>query len=159
MSRENVELVRGFFQALERSFRAYWDKPRSLVAELDANELYPEAVEAFGFVDPDVEWQTTFLGQTYHGRREIAKTFDDFLEWMTNYVIELEEVTDLGGDQVFAAIALSAEPRDGGMPMNTRFFDVVTLRAGKVVRLREFTSREDALEAAGPPRENVRPDS
>jgi ketosteroid isomerase-like protein len=35
--------------------------------------------------------------------------------------------------------------------METCFFDVVTLREGSIVRVEEYTDRDQALEAAGLP--------
>ena len=35
--------------------------------------------------------------------------------------------------------------------METRFFDVVTLREGSIVRVEEYTDPDQALEAAGLP--------
>ena len=33
--------------------------------------------------------------------------------------------------------------------MATRFYDVITIRDGKIARLEEYTTREEALAAAG----------
>jgi hypothetical protein len=40
MSQENVEIVRRFFEAVERSFAGYWENPRPLAAALEAGELW-----------------------------------------------------------------------------------------------------------------------
>jgi hypothetical protein len=66
MSQENVELVRRFMDAVERGFDAYWKSPRSIAASMQAQDLWPEWEEAYGYVHPKIEWQTTFLGETYH---------------------------------------------------------------------------------------------
>ncbi len=39
--------------------------------------------------------------------------------------------------------------RGSGVEVDARFYDVYTLRNGKIVRVDEFAEREDALEAAG----------
>jgi hypothetical protein len=44
-------------------------------------------------------------------------------------------------------IPIPSLPR--GMRMDARFFDVVTVREGLIVRIEEYTGRDQALEAAG----------
>jgi ketosteroid isomerase-like protein len=39
--------------------------------------------------------------------------------------------------------------RGSGAEVETLFYEVYTLRAGKIVRVDEFTKRAEALEAAG----------
>ena len=39
--------------------------------------------------------------------------------------------------------------RGSGLEVDTRFYELYTLRRGKIVRVDEFTELEEALEAAG----------
>jgi ketosteroid isomerase-like protein len=149
MSEENVEVVRRFMDAMQRSFDAYWDNPRSLAEAVETDTLWPEYREALTFVDPEFEWKTVFLGETHRGYLETAKVWDDYLRWAEDYRIALEEVKDLDGDQVYAVVALVGTAKSGGEPMDARFFDVFTLRNGQIVRLEEYLDRDKALEAAG----------
>jgi ketosteroid isomerase-like protein len=148
MSQENVEVVRGFFGAMERFFESYSKNPRSLVAAEESGDLSPEYEEALGYTDPEVEWQTVFLGATHRGRREIARAWDDFLRWTEGYKIRLQEIEDLDADRVFAVLTVSSTSKDGGS-FASRHFDVVTVQDGLIVRLAEFTDREQALQAVG----------
>ena len=55
MSEENVEVVRRFIEAWQRSNDAYWENPRSGAAALEAGDLDPETEAALAFLDPEVE--------------------------------------------------------------------------------------------------------
>jgi ketosteroid isomerase-like protein len=149
MSQENVEMVRRFFGAIEQAFDAYWKDPRSIAAALEARDLWPEWVEAYGYLHPEIEWQTVFLGETACGHLEAARVWDDFLTWAEDYRPSLEEVADLDGDRVFAVVALVGKGKESDMRVDARFFDVVAVQEGQIVRIEEYTSRTDALEAAG----------
>jgi ketosteroid isomerase-like protein len=59
-----------------------------------------------------------------------------------------EEFID-GGDRVVVSGYFRGRGRGSGVEVDTRFYEVYTLRDGKIVRLDEFTGRADALEAAG----------
>jgi len=148
MSVENVELVRRTMEVTERAFDAYWRDPRSVVGAMEDGTLWSEWREWFALVHPEIEWKTVFLGGTYHGPKECAAVWDDFLRWAEDYRPALEEVEDLGGDQVFAVLALAGRGKGSDARMNARFYDVFTIRDGKIARLEEYTTREEALEAA-----------
>jgi ketosteroid isomerase-like protein len=149
MSAENVELVRRNFEAVQRALDAYWRDPRSIAKALEEGTLWPEWQEAFEYLHPDVEWQTVFLGQTFRGWHESARVWDDFLRAFREYRPHLVEVEDLGGDRVYLVMELEGVGRNSARPMDSRFYAVFTVRDGLVVRLEEYTSREEALAAAG----------
>jgi ketosteroid isomerase-like protein len=102
----------------------------------------------FERVHPEVEWQTVFLGQTYRGHLEAARAWDDFLDWATHYRPSLEDVADLRGDYAYAVVALVGKGKGSGMRMDARFYDVITVRDGLIVRIEEYTGRPEALQAA-----------
>jgi ketosteroid isomerase-like protein len=148
MSQENVELVRRAFDALERAFDAYWKEPRSITAALEADD-WPEWREAFEYIHPQIEWQTVFLRETFHGHHEAARAWDDFLRWAEDYRPTLEEAEDLGGDRVLGVVGLVGQGKESAARMDARFYDVFTIQDGLIVRLKEYTTRAEALEAAG----------
>jgi ketosteroid isomerase-like protein len=43
----------------------------------------------------------------------------------------------------------ASEGRVSGVTIEARFFQVATIRAGKILLLRDFSDRDQALEAAG----------
>jgi ketosteroid isomerase-like protein len=149
VSAENAELVRGNIDTMQRALDAYWRDRRSIAAALDAGELWPEWEEAYALLHPDVEWQTMFLGQTFRGFREMALAWDDFLKRVEDYRLTVEDVEDLDGDRVLAAIALAGRGKDSGARLDGHLYQVVTLRDGLVARIQEFTTRDEALEAGG----------
>lgn len=149
VSKENAEVVRRSFAALDRAFDSYWASPRSIAAAIGAGD-WPEWEEAFDYIHPDVEWQTVFLGETFRGRAEVARAWDDFLKWAEDYRPSLEEAEIFGDDRVFASVKLVGRGKGmrAGMLMNARFYDVFTIRDGRIVRLEEYATRAEALEAA-----------
>ena len=58
MSQENVEIVRRFFEAGQRSLEAYWKNPRSGAAALEAGDMDLEQEEVLAFLHPEVEVYT-----------------------------------------------------------------------------------------------------
>jgi ketosteroid isomerase-like protein len=129
MSRENVEVVRRATAAFNRG-----------------------GVEAaLQFFDPEIEWTTTgiFLeAGTYSG-------YEGVLEYMGALATELEELHSEpesfldAGDQVVVAFRLSGRGKQSGAPVVFTGCLVYTLRDGKIVRIRNHTDRDEALEAAG----------
>jgi ketosteroid isomerase-like protein len=148
VSRENVEIVRRAVAALDRAFESYWRGPRSIAEAIEAGD-WPEWVEAMDYVHPEIEWQTVFLGATVHGRMAGARLWDDYLQWASDYRARLEEIEDLGGERVFAVLELAGRDKTTGREMHQRFYDVFTVQDRMIGRLEEYTSREEAMEAAG----------
>jgi ketosteroid isomerase-like protein len=62
--------------------------------------------------------------------------------------VTFEEIID-AGDQVLVVAHHQGRGRKSGVTVDTRFYEVYTLREGKVSRVDEYTEREEALEAAG----------
>ena len=68
-------------------------------------------------------------------------------EW-DDYEVMPEEFVD-SGDRVVATVHLRGRGRGSGVEIDARFYEVYTLRDGKIVRMDQFTERSEALEAAG----------
>ena len=137
-------MVRRAFEALERAFDSYWQNPRSISAALEAGD-WTEWSEALDYVHPEVEWQTVFLGETFRGRHEAARVWDDFLSWAEDHRPALEKAEDLGGDRVFAVVTPAGKGKDSPARMDARFYDVLTIKDGLIARLEEYTTRSEAL--------------
>jgi hypothetical protein len=59
MSQENVEIVRSFYEAGQRSLDAYRENPRNPrlgAAALEAGDLEPETEAVLSFLHPEVEY-------------------------------------------------------------------------------------------------------
>ena len=146
MSQENIEIVRQFYEAVERGFRAYWEDPRSAEDSWNAGEVGDEGVEMARYVHPNAEWKTLLTGITYAG---IARGFDQLVDAAKDYRITLKEVKDLGGDNVLAVVKSAMKGRESGIDVTVLIFVVVTVRDGLITRMAEHLERSDALEAAG----------
>ena len=53
------------------------------------------------------------------------------------------------GDRVLVTVRLGGRGRGSGIEIDALFYDVYTLRDGKIVRMDQFTERTQALEAVG----------
>jgi ketosteroid isomerase-like protein len=122
MSQENVEIVRRFL----------------IVDDVD---------EALTYADPGIVWNPTEeLATQGHGavRASLARWK---AEWH-DYKVMPEEYVD-SGDSVVVTVLLRGRGRGSGVEIDARFYDVYTLRDGKIVRMDQFTERSQAFEAVG----------
>jgi len=138
MSEENVEIVRGYIDAVNAFMRG---------------ELSSEAhVEYF---DPQCElvWhdQRTYPDTPQHlrGAPEVIAFAEKFRDDWIDVVQEPLELIEAPDSRVVAFIRQSARGRQSDVPIDIHFFEVWTIREGRVRRLEYFRHRADALEAAG----------
>jgi ketosteroid isomerase-like protein len=124
MSQENVEAVRLLFAAFER-------------------QDWEAALDLF---DPAVEWSPT--EGTYHGRAGVVSSLAEWFEPWEEHHVEADEFADVG-DHVLAVVHLTARGVRSGVEIDQYFFQVYAVRRGRIVRMVEFVTRDDALEAAG----------
>jgi ketosteroid isomerase-like protein len=149
MSQLNVEVVRRYYEATRRAFLAYWEDPRSAADALRAGELSTEAVEMMRCLHPSAEWKTALTGVTYRGYGDMASGFDQLVEVASIYRIEVEEIIDLGGDRVLAAVEAAMRGKASDIGVTSVIFVVVTVRDGVITRMDEYVDRAEALEAVG----------
>ena len=62
--------------------------------------------------------------------------------------VTFEEIID-AGDQVVVVAHHKGRGQASGVEVDTRFYEVYTLRQGKVSRVDEYIERAEALEAVG----------
>jgi ketosteroid isomerase-like protein len=121
MSQENVEIVRRF-----------------LIAEVD---------EALTYADPDIVWNPIEELPT-QGHDEVRASLERWKAAWDDYEMIPEEYADRG-DRVVVTVRLRGRGRGSGVEIDARFYDVYTLRDGKIVRMDQFTERSEAIEAVG----------
>jgi ketosteroid isomerase-like protein len=130
MSQANVEVVRGIWEA---------DRRRDV-----------EAVQAA--YAPNVEWEdhAGLWGDwgVARGPDGIRQAWRRWYEAFEDVDMEFGEVA-ANGDVVVVTYHLSARGRGSGVEVELAITLVWTLHAGKVVRIRAYTNRDEALEAAG----------
>jgi ketosteroid isomerase-like protein len=121
MSQENVEIVRRF-----------------LVVDVD---------EALTYADPGIVWNPIEEAST-EGHDAVRASLARWKGEWDDYGLTPEEFVDRG-DRVVVKVHLRGRGRGSGLEIDARFYDVYTLRDGKIVRMDQFTERSEALEAAG----------
>jgi ketosteroid isomerase-like protein len=130
MSQENVEIVRLAYEALAREGG--------------------EAVLAF--LDPEVEWEVrsdlpdSDIYKGHEGMRRLFATFDEVLDesWYSP-----QEFID-AGDQVIVVLRWGGRGKASGVAFEERDEAwAFTLRDAKVIRVKEYPSKNEALETAG----------
>jgi ketosteroid isomerase-like protein len=129
MSQENVETVRGQFDATNR---------RDFAAAMDA---YAEDVELY--VPPG-----NIRGGTYCGRQAVGEWFGDWFRTFGSATFELLETID-ADDAVVVVARHVAEGKRSGIALTDLFFYAYWVRDGKVARVQFCASRDEALEAVG----------
>ena len=131
MSRENVEIVRSIYSARQRG-------------DIDA---------AAEFWHPEISWRAVEgapddVGEM-HGIEAARRYIEDWFDTFDDFRSEPEELIDAGDDQVVAVIQIFGRAQSSGIPTEMRYASVSTIRDGKVVRVREYATRAEALKAAG----------
>jgi len=130
MSEENVEIVRRSLDAFNRGD-----------LETTFADVHPE-VE--GIDDPRVPGGQT-LGKS---KTEVKRYFESFSRYWESVRLVPERFVDLG-DDVLVLGRMTARTRRGGPEVQRQLDQLVTLRDGKIIRNRIFSTRDEALEAAG----------
>jgi ketosteroid isomerase-like protein len=149
MSRENVEAVRTALEAFNTqglaSIPEYWH--------------------------PEIEWHTDPLVPepgVYKGFDAVRTYLEGFLrasgEMSINTAggmrLSIQELVDVGEDEVLSLLTVSGPPR-GQTDQQTQFLNwaqIMSVRDGKIVRVRSFLDEDRALEAAGLAGEGSPPD-
>jgi uncharacterized protein len=125
MSQENVENVRGAFKA--------W--------------LRGDSEEALAGLHPDIVYKPA-QEEAVQGLDAVQASWERWQASWQEQEVTLEETID-AGDHVIQAILYRGRGRGSGIEVEGRFFQVLTIKDGKVVRWEEFSHRAEALEAAG----------
>jgi ketosteroid isomerase-like protein len=86
--------------------------------------------------------------RTSHGLQGFVDGWRDWLEPWESYYIEAEDFID-AGDQVVSLTRVLAQTTRDAVAVEHRPAAVWSLREGKIVRVRFFLDRGEALEAAG----------
>jgi ketosteroid isomerase-like protein len=130
MSQQNVEIVRRAWQAfvtggIEATFD-FW-------TEDCVFEDFPEM--------PD--------SAVYVGRSGLTEAVEHFTEMWSDLSWEPLEFIDAGESRVIAVIAMRGKGATSGAPMDALAAWLYEMRDGRVSRAKAFTSKQEALEAAG----------
>jgi ketosteroid isomerase-like protein len=113
-----------------------------LFSALEADDF----ATALGLFDAEVEWSPT--EGSYHGIEGVGASFIEWMEPWDEHRIEPEEFVE-GDDRVLVTVHLTARGQESRLEVDQRFFQVYTVRDGKISRMVEYVDRARALEAAG----------
>jgi ketosteroid isomerase-like protein len=133
MSKENVELVRGIYDAYARR------------DDVTPYEVYAE----------DIVWDFSnarraqvLTKAVYQGHEGVREFWRDVLLAFGEVSFDVEELTD-AGDQVLAFVRERQVGRTSGVPVESTHVGVWTITDGKVSQMQGFDDRQEALKAAG----------
>ena len=134
MSRENVEVVRRFIDALVRAQGS--DDWQPVLAELDTD------VE---IDDLDISLDT----EHYRGHERVRKWLGVWNAAWESWRVEDLEVRAVGEDRAIALFLMLVKGRGSGIELSRRDALVCTLRAGKIAEMGYYNDQQQGLEAVG----------
>ena len=130
MSEVNVEIVRQVYEAA----------------------VGRDSASIFALYDSDVELDATRLGVgdlgVYRGHGGLRSLFGGLHEVWGKIDYDYEELID-AGEHVVAVVTRHARGKASGVDVEAPLAVLWTVREGKVVKVVWFSTRDDALEAAG----------
>ena len=84
----------------------------------------------------------------YHGHQGVRRWWEDALEVLPDYVVEVEEVRDFG-DVTLARLRARGHGAGSAAPLEEVIWNVARWSAGRSIWWRNCMTEEEALEAAG----------
>ncbi len=134
MSQENVEIVRRIYDAVERQ----------------------DSEVALALYDPRVEYDfssspfQSLIEQTIYEGHEGVRAFfrERYQEAWAETVDHLEEIIEVG-DQVVGVVTTGGRGRVSGVEVEHKHAGLWSFRDGLVTRVAWYSTRDEALEAAG----------
>jgi ketosteroid isomerase-like protein len=103
-------------------------------------------------LDQDVEWD--YVGAfpegltTYRGPEEVREFLANWAQAFDDFGFEAEEAIE-AGDCVVIRLHQWGRGKETGAEVQSRSWQVFTFRDGKVVHCRGYTTKSEALQAAG----------
>ncbi len=105
----------------------------------------------FEFFESSAVWKTREDepdAGVYEGHGGIARLMDFWADNFDDLSVEPEEFVD-AGESVVVSSVVRGRGKASGAPVELHYAFVWTLRDGKIVAVREYQRKEDALEALG----------
>ncbi len=135
MPPDNVDLVRRMLESLD-PFRI-----EALQSMLDE------------FIDPDIDWRAVEgaiddVGGM-RGTEAIRRYMEDWLDEFDELAMRPDEVMEVGSDRVLACLRLSGRAKQSGIETELKFAVLYSIRDARLVKVREYATRAEAIEAAG----------
>ena len=102
---------------------------------------------ALAYADPAIVWNP-IEEPAAQGHDAIRANLERWENEWDEYEVIPEEFLDTD-DRVVVTVRLRGRGRGSGIEIDARFYEVFTLRDGKIVRMDEFAEHSEAREAAG----------
>jgi ketosteroid isomerase-like protein len=137
MSKENVELVRRGYDALNSAYSTG-----------EVNDLLPFLED---YYDPDVVLKTSGMfpeTAEMHGHSGMLRFVGTQMDAFQKMWIEPQEFIE-AGNRVVVPVRFGGEARHTGLEVEFSVVHVATFRDGKVARIDMHRNKAEALEAAG----------
>jgi ketosteroid isomerase-like protein len=131
MSQENIAAVKD-------AYRAFADEGVDRFLELWTDDLDHRSIEGA----PDDRGPI-------HGKNAMRAYVQDWIDTFDGFKIEPVELIDAGSGVVVAVVRYGGRAKLSGIETDETFGVVFTIRNGKIARGREYSTREQAFEAAG----------
>lgn len=123
------------------------------VRELFANFNRGDFDAALAKLDPEVDWgeppDMPDAGGAYRGREGVVAEFGRFMSAWDSLRVDLEEVEEVGG-RVVVLTRWLGRSKGTGIEVDQHVAQVYELRDGRVVRVRQFRTLDEARTAAAP---------
>src|SRR5690242_14465089 len=131
MSQENVELVRGAINSVNRG---------------DIRLAMEKADDDF-----EMDWSNSIgpLSGVYRGREQVNEFWASFREAWDELRWDMQEVVDLGGEQVLVVNQVRMRGHASRVDVQATGVQVWTIRNGRLVSVKLYQSKAEALEAVG----------
>jgi ketosteroid isomerase-like protein len=103
------------------------------------------------YLHPEIEWTTTGPfreSATYRGHEEVRRYLGARLDVFEDVPVEPQELIDAGARVVVVA-RMSGRGKQSGAPVERTLASVGSLRDGMLVRIRNYPTKAEALEAVG----------
>jgi ketosteroid isomerase-like protein len=132
MSQENVEIAQRWYEVATSK-----------------TELLAAMSRTMAFCHPEVEWSAPEDGTTYRGRDGVRERLQEWLESFDDYRYEIQRTIDCGNDDVLVEATEVGRGAASGAEVRQTNYELLTIRDGLIVRIREYYDESKALEAAG----------
>ncbi len=140
MSQENVEFVRSMWEPFKGVDATEIDWDSEAIRELVEQQYAPEVELRWAAGNPE--------GHVYRGREGVIQAFREWVEPFSEYYTEPLDFIE-AGDQVVIPQRQWGVGGISGIPVETEVTHVYEFRDGQIIRIDEYETLEEALEAVG----------
>jgi ketosteroid isomerase-like protein len=122
-----------------------------LVRRMHEAYLGPEPERALAFLDPDVVYDARERpdGKLWRGHDGVRRAMTEWGEVWDEWEIATEGYLEAGSDKVLTLWRERGRGKGSGVSLEQSGANLVTVGGGRIVHIRMYVNRQEALEAAG----------